>query len=78
MSMPRKTATQLAREIEEELAKARAIWNRKPAETTDEAWDNEYKKRGLCVYCGKPTRKGSALIEGWCAHKSCIDEFEDQ
>jgi hypothetical protein len=29
-----------------------------------------------CMYCGKPTRKGSALIDGQTAHKSCIKEFE--
>lgn len=31
----------------------------------------------LCSYCGKPTRKGSALIDGQSAHKSCIKEFEE-
>ena len=30
-----------------------------------------------CMYCGKPTRKGSALIDGQSAHKSCIKEFEE-
>lgn len=31
---------------------------------------------GLCPYCDKPTRRGSALIDGQAAHKSCIAEFE--
>jgi hypothetical protein len=30
----------------------------------------------LCSYCGRPTRKGSALIDGQTAHKSCIKEFD--
>lgn len=83
----RKTSAQLGREIDEELARARAIWSRsKPVETGSpsdsgtgsvELDDDQRKKLGLCTYCGKPTRKGSAVIDGWCAHKSCIAEYED-
>jgi hypothetical protein len=36
----------------------------------------QIKSLGLCTYCGNPTRKGSALIDGYAAHKSCIAEFE--
>lgn len=83
----RKSAAQLDREIDEELAKARAIWSRsKPVEVKSvggdevavELDDDQRKKLGLCTYCGKPTRKGSALIDGWAAHKSCIAQYEDQ
>ena len=83
----RKTPAQLDREIDEELARARAIWSRpKPVEQLPisaapqvavEKTDEERKKLGLCTYCGKPTRKGSALIDGWPTHKSCIAEYED-
>jgi hypothetical protein len=72
--MPRKTAAQLDREINEELTRAREIWNQKPAEPDDA----QLKKLGHCIYCGKPTRKGSALIDGWSAHKSCLAEFDGQ
>jgi hypothetical protein len=74
LCVPRKTAAQLDLEINEELARARANWSRKPAEIDDA----QRKKLGLCTYCDKPTRKGSALIDGWCAHKSCIAEYEDR
>ena len=36
----------------------------------------EAERRNNCMYCGKPTRKGSALIDGYTAHKACIKEFE--
>lgn len=33
--------------------------------------------KNLCCYCGKPTRKGSLLLdEGQTAHRSCYAEFE--
>lgn len=37
----------------------------------------DVERANNCSYCGKPTRKGSALIDGQSAHKSCIKEFED-
>jgi hypothetical protein len=34
--------------------------------------------KDLCAYCGKPTRKGSMLLdEGQTAHRSCYKEFEN-
>lgn len=41
-----------------------------------EALANEERKKH-CAYCGKPTRKGSMLLdEGQTAHRSCYKEFE--
>ena len=35
------------------------------------------KRKNTCVYCGKPTRKGSLVMdEGQTAHRSCYAEFE--
>lgn len=81
--MPRKTTAQLEKEIEEELAKARKVWagnsSRQSSLPNPAALDdNQLKKLGLCIYYGKPTRKGSALIDGWSAHKSCLTEYEDR
>lgn len=68
--MAKKTPTQLDREINQVLLSA-------PSQKTVEKTDEELKKSGLCAYCKKPTRKGSALIDGWPAHKSCVAEYED-
>lgn len=36
-----------------------------------------WKRKGLCSYCDKPTRKGSLVLdEGQTAHRSCYKEFE--
>jgi hypothetical protein len=41
-----------------------------------EALNNERRKQ-MCAYCGKPTRKGSMVLdEGQTAHRSCYKEFE--
>jgi hypothetical protein len=71
-AMANKTKAQVAREVNAALAQARAVWNRNL--DADEA---ARKSLGLCIYCGKPTRRGSALIDGWAAHKSCISEYEE-
>jgi hypothetical protein len=44
--------------------------------TLAESPELEAERANICMYCGKPTRKGSALIDGQTAHKSCIKEFE--
>jgi hypothetical protein len=44
--------------------------------TLAESPELEAERANNCMYCGKPTRKGSALIDGQTAHKSCIKEFE--
>lgn len=57
-----KTAAQLDAEIAAELKKAKI----------DPPID-----KNLCCYCGKPTRKGSLILdEGQTAHRSCYAEFE--
>jgi hypothetical protein len=67
----RAVTNKIAREVDAALAKARAVWNR-----NIDADETARKSLGLCIYCGKPTRRGSALIDGWSAHKSCIAEYE--
>lgn len=75
----RKSAAEIGLEVDGLLAAARATWGRtgKPAANPVEPTDEERKKSGKCTYCGGPTRKGSALVDGWPAHKSCIAEYED-
>jgi len=62
----KKSPAQLNREIAEILGK--------PAHTVQTA---EPINKNLCAYCGKPTRKGSLVMdEGQTAHRSCYREFE--
>ena len=45
------------------------------AEIAEALADKE--RKNLCAYCGKPTRKGSMLLdEGQTAHRACYKEFE--
>lgn len=47
-----------------------------PAKNAPEA--EAEARRNQCAYCGKPTRKGSMVMdEGQTAHRSCYREFED-
>jgi hypothetical protein len=46
------------------------------AEIAEALANDERKKR--CAYCGKPTRKGSLVLdEGQTAHRACFKEFEE-
>lgn len=53
----------------------------KPARKLDgeiAAFVDVHDRKQLCAYCGKPTRKGSMVLdEGQTAHRSCYREFEN-
>ncbi len=47
-----------------------------PGDTLADSAELDAERANNCSYCGKPTRKGSALIDGQAAHKACVKEFE--